>query len=372
MPLRQKQVPISSKNSRAARTAHARARQEFKTYDTSAIQPKRSRAPYIVVAAIIVVVAVAVAFVIVGCQPKAEGSLPADEQAIITVDQGDTLADVAAALEAAGLVGDAGVFSDFVQREGHAAVIIPGSYSFNGKTPMADILSALIVGPQATGISLTIPEGYTREAIAQAVDDATDGRIGREQFLEASRQASWYAEEFPFVAEAGDNSLEGFLFPKTYTITAADDAAALGRMMLAQYQTDTAGLDWAYPESQGLNRYQALILASIVEKEATADNRATVASVFYNRLASERPYLESDATTAYEVGHDPTAEEVHADTPFSTYTNPGLPPTPICNPSLAALQAVCAPEQTDYMYFYFDENGYTFSVTYEDHQQTYS
>lgn len=372
MPLRQKQVPISSTNSRAARTAHARARQEFKTYDTSAIQPKRSKLPYIVLGLVIVVVAVAVALVIVGCHPKTEGSLPADQQAIVTVEPGESLADVAASLADAGLVGDAAAFADFVQQKGMAASIMPGSYIFHGKTPLEDILAALAAGPQATGETLTIPEGYTREAIAQAVEDATEGRIGRQAFLEASRVASWYAADYPFLVEAGDNTLEGFLFPKTYTITAADDAGSLVRMMLDQYQADTAGLDWSYPESQGLNQYQALILASIVEKEAAADNRATVASVFYNRLASERPYLESDATTAYEVGHDPSGEEVHADTPYSTYTNPGLPPTPICNPSLDALQAVCSPEQTDYMYFYFDENGYTFSVTYEDHQQTYS
>ena len=60
--------------------------------------------------------------------------------------------------------------------------------------------------------------------------------------------------------------------------------------------------------------------------------RDHVAGGFYNRLASDRPYLESDATTAYEVGREPTAEEVHAETPYSTYANAGLPPTPICSP----------------------------------------
>lgn len=90
-------------------------------------------------------------------------------------------------------------------------------------------------------------------------------------------------------------------------------------------------------------------------------------------MASDRPYLESDATTAYEVGRTPTADEVHADTPYSTYANPGLPPTPICAPSIEALKAVCAPEQTDYLYFYtkpLEDGGaeYHFSVTYEEHQ----
>ena len=74
------------------------------------------------------------------------------------------------------------------------------------------------------------------------------------------------------------------------------------------------------------------------------------------------------------VGHDPTGEEVHADDPYSTYTNEGLPPTPICSPGLASLEAVCAPLETSDMFFYFvpDENGvlqHYFSETYEQHQQ---
>ena len=84
-------------------------------------------------------------------------------------------------------------------------------------------------------------------------------------------------------------------------------------------------------------------------------------------------YLNSDATTAYEVGHDPTPEEIHRDSPYSTYTNYGLPPTPICSPGLDSLNAVAHPNQTNYLYFYFktDDNGqthYYFSENFEEHQ----
>ena len=82
--------------------------------------------------------------------------------------------------------------------------------------------------------------------------------------------------------------------------------------------------------------------------------------MFYNRLTTQgepsNGLLQSDATTAYVVGHDPTPEEVHADSPYSTYTNPGLPPTPICSPSIECLQAVCAPNKDalgKYYFFYF-------------------
>ena len=172
-----------------------------------------------------------------------------------------------------------------------------------------------------------------------------------------------------------------FLFPKTYQLSSTDTADTVVRMMLDQFRNEISALDWSYPESKGLSIYDAVNLASIVEKESSGDEqiRSQVAAVFYNRLSSKNKetfgFLQSDATTAYEVGHDPSAEEVQADTPYSTYANAGLPPTPICSPGLDCLQAVCAPADNygDYYYFIFWTNDqgtteYAFSKTYEEHQ----
>ena len=170
-------------------------------------------------------------------------------------------------------------------------------------------------------------------------------------------------------------SLEGFLFPKTYPYNGESTADSIIRAMLDQYGAETAGLDWSYVESRGLSHYDAIKLASIVEKESNADHRATVASVFYNRLAVGMR-LQSDATVAYIVGHDPTPDDINAYNDYNTYFIMGLPPTPINSPSLACMQAVCAPPETDYFYFYFEPDAsgkmaYSFSATYEEHQQTY-
>ena len=113
-------------------------------------------------------------------------------------------------------------------------------------------------------------------------------------------------------------------------------------------------------------------MASLIEKEAAADNRGTVSSVFYNRLADNMP-LQSDATVAYVVGHDPSAKDLSTSSPYNTYLNNGLPVGPICSPGLESLQAACNPESTDYLYFYFakDSSGqmkYYFSKTYKQHQ----
>ena len=247
----------------------------------------------------------------------------------------------------------------------------------------ADTISFVNGGENPTylpGIALSERISATTD-IAEAVATASEGRITAEAFTAAASDASVYAASYSFLADAGTNSLEGFLFPKTYAV--ADDATAdsLVRMMLDQFQKETASLDWSYPQSQGLSIYDAVNLASIVEKESSGDEqiRAKVAAVFYNRLETTGEpsygFLQSDATTAYEVGHDPTPEEVHAETPYSTYTNKGLPPTPICSPSLDCLKAVCAPDQESlgkYFFFYFEGDSYYFTETYEDHMNTFS
>lgn len=373
MALHSKQVPISSKNSHAARSAHAKAKQEIKTYDTSAIRPKRSKAPIVIIAIVVVaIICIAAALLLSGCgrtvEPLAKG-----EEATVVIEEGSSAREIADKLLDARLISNADSFLRAVDDLGATSSMKPGTYVLEGGMTAKAIAQAIVKGPTPLGDSLTIPEGFTIKSIASALEDATDSAIKEQEFIDAASDASVYAADYPFLEEAGDKSLEGFLFPKTYTIPEGSDAQDAVRMMLDQYALETSGIDWSYAETLGLSRYEALILASIVEKESNADNMPTVASVFYNRLASDHPFLESDATTAYEVGHDPTPEEVHADTPYSTYSNSGLPPTPICNPSIKAIHAVCSPDETDYMFFYFDEeNGYTFSETYEEHQSAFN
>ncbi len=145
--------------------------------------------------------------------------------------------------------------------------------------------------------------------------------------------------------------------------------------MLTKFQSETENLDWSYAQDAGLTWYDMLKLASIVQAEATAGDEATVASVFYNRIAQNMP-LQSDATSAYSAGGLPTVELLsYYSDPNYTYSYDDLGvsiPTPINNPGAAALAAVCNPDTTDYLYFYAatDEDGNTvtiFSTTYEEH-----
>lgn len=338
--------------------------------------PKRDPKPAIFVAVLIVIIlAVAGFFLFRSCTPTVE-LLPAGQSVEVTIEEGESASSIGDALVAAKLLGSSQEFVNEVKRLEAASSLIPGTYTFQGGSTPEQLVQTIMAGPAFVGDKLAVPEDITRQALSALVEEATGGRIAAQAFLDASADASAYVADYPFLETAGTNSLEGFLFPKTYGVTEDMDAAAVVRMMLDQFAKETANLSYAFPESQGLNLYQTVTLASIVAKESSDDDevRAHVAGVFYNRLASDRPYLESDATTAYVVGHDPTGEEVHADDPYSTYTNEGLPPTPICSPGLASLQAVCAPLETSDMFFYFapDETGavqHYFSETYEQHQQ---
>lgn len=384
MPPR-KQVTYSQRPNHAARSAHARGEREFRTYDTSYIRPKQSKGPKIFAAVLAVVVIGGLAWGGLTLFNSCSGSAPVEllaegQEATVVVEQGSGAKAIGELLVEKKLVGSASDFTKRVSEMGVESQLKPGTYTFAGGTSLDDIVRQIAAGPDM-GNALTIPEGYKLSDIAAAVATASEGRITAEAFTAAASDASVYAASYSFLADAGTNSLEGFLFPKTYAV--ADDATAdsLVRMMLDKFQKETASLDWSYPQSQGLSIYDAVNLASIVEKESSGDEqiRAKVAAVFYNRLETTGEpsygFLQSDATTAYEVGHDPTPEEVHAETPYSTYTNKGLPPTPICSPSLDCLKAVCAPDQESlgkYFFFYFEGDSYYFTETYEDHMNTFS
>lgn len=383
MPGPRRQMTYSQRPNHAARSAHARGAKQFRTYDTSYIRPRRSKAPAVfgVVIAIAILVAAffAVSSFLKGCTPQEVELISADQQATIVVEQGEGAQAIGDSLVEAGLISRSSEFSSRVEELGVASDLKPGTYTFNGQTSIDDIIAALEVGP-AMGPAVTVPEGYKLTAIADAVAQASEGRISAEDFLAAASDASKYAADYSFLADAGTNSLEGFLFPKTYPVTEADTADSLIRAMLDQFQKELAKLDLSYPQSVGLSVYDMVNLASIVEKESTGSDeiRAQVAGVFYNRMLNASGetmgFLQSDATTAYSVGHDPTPEEVHdANDPYSTYAYKGLPPTPICSPGLACLKAVCSPADTDAYYFYFWNGSdgklqYAFTATYDEHQ----
>ena len=370
-----RQVTYSQHPNHAARAAHAKGEKQFRTYDTSLIRPKRN--PIFAILGVLVLLA-AIAAIVFGVFTFLKGCastemLPEGEQVEVVIADGEGAKSVAKTLLDKGLIANTSEFTDRLSAMNAENTLQPGMYTLTGGQSVDEIIA--IMQKPAEIPTFTIPEGSTIKKTAKIVAKATEGRISAKEFANAASDASVYAPDYSFLAEVGDQSLEGFLFPKTYPVDENATADSLIRAMLNQYATETAKLDWSVAENAGLSHYDALKLASIVEKESDEGHRATVASVFYNRLAYGMQ-LQSDATVAYVVGHDPTPDDVNTYNDYNTYFIDGLPPTPINSPSLACLQAVCSPEQTNYFYFYFepDDEGnmtYSFSETYEEHQATY-
>ena len=372
---RRRNITYSSRPTHAARSAHAKGDKAFRTYDTSAIRPKRSPIPAIIAIAVLVAALIAIVFGVINFVRGCAGTpqLETGKEVTIVVNEGESVKSIAKTLADAGLIANTNEFTDRVGTLGAENSLQPGTYTLVGGQSVDEIIQILQTPVATDGV--TIPEGSTILQTAEIIAAATENRISVDDFVAAASNASVYAADYPFLGEAGENSLEGFLFPKTYPIDENSTAESVVRTMLDQFNAETSTLDWSYAESQGLSHYDVVKLASIVEKESDQAHRATVASVFYNRLENGMR-LQSDATVAYFVGHDPTPEDVDTDNPYNTYYIDGLPPTPINSPSLACMQAVCSPDKTNYLFFYFEDDGkgglnYYFTETYEEHQATY-
>ncbi|MGH9651819.1 MAG: endolytic transglycosylase MltG, partial [Terriglobales bacterium] len=221
-----------------------------------------------------------------------------------------------------------------------------------------------------------VVEGWRLEQIAEAVGRA-GLPYGPTEFLQA---ASYIPPDHPLATELpGGASLEGFLFPDTYRLETTGTAQDLVDSMLETFQLRVPGDQLQAFHAQGLLLYEAVTLASIVEREAIVpDERPLIAGVFLRRLRTGLP-LESDPTVQYALGQQPTGDwwkspltlvDLENASPYNTYHVTGLPPGPIANPGRASLEAVLNPPATKELFFVADgTGGHAFAETLEQHNK---
>jgi UPF0755 protein len=212
-------------------------------------------------------------------------------------------------------------------------------------------------------LHIVFPEGFTRRQMAEriaAVNTIAETKRGITPslrpglYLRATRHVT--SEELPAgFKDAKPPDLEGFLFPATYPFTEDTTSGKLVGLQLEAFDRAWSQLDLRYARSKRLTSYDVLIIASMVEKEVQVPGeRALVSAVIYNRLRKRMP-LGIDATIRYGLGIPPTEpihqSELDSDNPYNTRKFSGLPPTPIANPGLAAMQAAAHPAHVDYLYF---------------------
>lgn len=313
-------------------------------------------------------------------------SLPAGngtQPVTFTIAPGEGASTIAANLAAVGLLNDTELFLNYLTFYGLDGGLVAGEHRLDPRMTIPKLAEALGSGRSQT-LTLSFLAGWRSEEMANYLEVVRPAQIDPARFLEAVRsQRGINTEQFAFLSNHPEGaSLEGYLFPGQYPITRDTISPELVEMMLAEFDRQVSPDLRQSFGAQGLSLRDAVILASIIEKEATvADEKPLMAGVFLNRLRSGMP-LQADPTVQYALGFQPVvntwwkspldAADLQIDSPYNTYRVNGLPPGPISNPSLASLQAVANPTATDYLFFVLDcqaqESGrHVFSATYEEH-----
>mgnify|MGYP001823342983 CR=1 FL=1 len=271
----------------------------------------------------------------------------------------------------------------------------PGPHLLPSQAPPELLRQLLCRGPDRPVVRVTIPEGFTRFAVAERLERL--GVCAKAAFLHASSDVVLLHSLGVEAADvAGADTAEGYLFPATYELGLDSDPRRVLRRFVTEADRRWQRLQAAHPgvladleRELGWGRHEVLTLASMIEREArVAEERPVIASVFFNRLRDDafRPkLLQSDPTSAYGCLAMPEriaacsgfsgvpTPQINADprNSYSTYVNEGLPPGPIANPGAAAIDAALAPAETSYLYFVATGDGahHVFSDDYESHRR---
>lgn len=289
---------------------------------------------------------------------------------VVEIPQGATTSTISDILYKNKLIKNKTIFKISVKLSDQAQHFKAGKYLFNQTYSNKEIINDISSGKiYNDGIKITIPEGSTSREIVSIL---VGKNLGNEESYEnlISNPEEFY-DKFKFLKEEDITSLEGFLYPSTYYFDENSSEKEVLSAMLNQF--DKVYTDKLIDRQKELKMTteQVINLASIVEKEAVLDeDRPIIASVFYNRLRIGMP-LQSDATIQYifkERKKIVTYKDLEIDSPYNSYKNKGLPPTPIASPGIESIQATLYPEKTEYLYFVAKmDGGNNYSTNYEDH-----
>ena len=283
-------------------------------------------------------------------------------QVRVVVPRGAGVGQIGDLLENRGVVSSSFFFSARARLGGRGGDLKPGSYRLRRDMSYAAALDVLAKGPPPDVLTLTIPEGRSRREVARVVGDSLDG-----SYLEATRRSRSLDPREYGARNARD--LEGFLFPATYELKRGRPVGVLVDQQLAAFRRNFQGVDLSAARRKNLTPYDVLIIASLVEREASVPReRPIVASVIYNRLRRDMR-LDIDATVRYATGNwtRPLREsELDSPSPYNTRRRSGLPPGPIGSPGLASIKAAARPARTNYLFYVVKPCGrgeHAFSAT---------
>lgn len=291
------------------------------------------------------------------------------EKVNFTVKAGESLDQISKNLEDAKIIKSDFIFSLYIKASKRSGSIQAGEYQIAGNLNMKEVAGIITAG-QVFSNRITIPEGWTLDKMAARV--ASQGIATKGEFLTAAKYQKSRDGKFLSLADLKEgDSLEGFLYPDTYELSKKANANELITKMLTNFDQKLTPEIRAKIKTSGMNTYEVVTLASMVEREAVKESdRKLVAGVFERRLNLGMP-LQSDVTVLYALKQDKksvTWEDTKVDSPYNTYKVVGLPAGPICAPSIQSINAVISPTKSDYLYFLAAPNGTVYySTTVEQH-----
>ena len=284
----------------------------------------------------------------------------------VKITRGMTTAEIARQLSDKGVISNSWKFRILSRMRGYDGQMKTGTYTFATGMSDEEVFEAILNGAKHLA-RLTIPEGFTVKEIAARLYELD--LADKEDFLKAAKDFQPYDYITPnknvfFAAE-------GFLFPETYEIESDYSIEEILKMMTEEFDKRLTDEMRAKAKEMNLSIYELVTLASLVEKEVRyEEDRAVVAQVLLKRLKLNMP-LQTDATLQYLMDapkEDVTIEDTKIDSPYNTYQNAGLPPGPVANPGIEAIEAVLNPANTDYLYFVADREGHNhYAYSYEEH-----
>lgn len=307
------------------------------------------------------------------------GKVTAAAPVHIRIEQGLAPAAVADLLEESGLVSSAFLYKIYGRLDRAYERPKAGEYDIRPQTSFRVLAQKLAEGPARREVQVTVIEGWSVDDLIEqlqkieGIDPAATASIAGQSLNRKSFDPA-LRNDFDFLKPLPANrSLEGYLFPDTYRVWADQLPDALIEKQLEEFQDRFSDAQISSDIAPLETLDDVVILASIVQREVRdPEDMRIVAGIFLNRLKSGMR-LQSDATVSYLTGSGrarSTPADLQIDSPYNSYRNAGLPPSPIGNPGEQAMRAVLSPEMTSYYYFLTDQSGSVlYARTFEEHQQ---
>jgi len=287
-----------------------------------------------------------------------------DEVKSVIIDDDHPFSETLVSLNRQGIIRDGYLFRQLVVRTGVDKQVSPGRYDFFGNVSLWSVYNKFKNRDIAT-VLVTIPEGLPSWKIASIFQKEL--QIDSSRFMDIVFDSGYAERRYNL------KSLEGYLFPETYRFWYGIDANEVIDIMVNEYFEQTRGL-FTKQAPNGLGPEKTMVMASIIEAEATrSDEMPLVSSVYHNRL-ERRMMLQADPTVIYGLGgldRPLNRRDIRLlESPYNTYKRYGLPPGPINSPGLDAIEAALDPDSTDYLYFVADgKGGHIFSRTLLEHNR---